>query len=131
MTTFLRNNRWSILWGLFILILTLMPGDAIPRVPVWIDRLHPDKLIHLFIFAVFVFLLIGGFDRSGNPGFVRNYAVFWAVAISLFIGGATELLQGWVIPMRTADWKDFFADAAGTLGVVIALWAHRFLLSED
>ncbi|MCX6282283.1 MAG: VanZ family protein [Bacteroidetes bacterium] len=130
MITFLRNNRWSILWGLIILILTLMPGNAIPRVPLWIDRLHPDKLVHLFIFAVFTFLLIKGFGKKDNPVFVRNFPMVWAIMISLFIGGATELLQGWVIPLRTADWKDFFADTFGTMVVVVALWAHEFLRQE-
>jgi len=129
-TIFLRNNRWGIVWGFLILILTLMPGNAIPRVPMWIDRLHPDKLVHLFIFMVFSFLLIKGFVKSGNPGFVRDFAMIWALIISMFIGGATELLQGWVIPLRTADWKDFFADTFGTMVAVIALWAHEFLTSE-
>jgi len=130
MTGFLRNNRWSILWGLLILVLTLMPGSMIPGVPNWFDKLHPDKLVHLFIFAVFAFLLTDGFGKQGNPSLVRDHAMIWAVAISLFIGGTTELLQGWLIPMRTADWKDFFADSFGTFVVVTALWAHKFLSEE-
>jgi VanZ family protein len=129
-TAFLRNNRWSILWGFFILILLLMPGTMIPRVPSWIDKLHPDKFVHLFIFAVFAFLLIQGFRKQDSPATVQKYALLWAILIGLFIGGSTELLQGWVIPLRAADWYDFFADSAGTLAVIIALWAHKFLGSE-
>jgi len=56
--------------------------------------------------------------------------MLWAIAISLFVGGTTELLQGWLIPMRTADWKDFYADGFGTLMVVIALRSHAFLSEE-
>ena len=91
---------------------------------------NPDKFVHLFIFAVFAFLLIQGFRKKDSPATVQKYALLWAILICLFIGGSTELLQGWVIPLRTADWYDFFADSAGTLGVVAALGAHRFLLSE-
>jgi len=87
-------------------------------------------MVHLFIFTVFAFLLINGFRKQGNPGFVRNYAMLLAVATGLFIGGVTELLQGWIIPLRTADWKDFFADTIGTLIVVTALWMHNFLSEE-
>lgn len=131
MTTFLKNNRWSILWGVFIFILTLMPGNAIPRIPMWFDRLHPDKLVHLFIFAVFAFLLINGFRKQNNPPFIKRYALAWAIGIGLIMGGMTELLQGWLIPGRVADWKDFFADTIGTMGIVIPLWAHRFLSDES
>ena len=131
MGTFLKNNRWSILWGLFIFLLTMMPGQAFPRIPTWIDQFHPDKVVHLFIFAVFTFLLISGFSKEGNPGFVRSYAILITLVISLGIGGATELLQGWLIPGRTADWKDFLADTVGTMAVIIALLSHRFLSSGD
>ncbi|MEI6889867.1 MAG: VanZ family protein [Bacteroidales bacterium] len=130
MNAFLRNNRWSILWGIVILILTLMPGAAIPRIPMWFDNLYPDKLVHLFIFTVFTFLLISGFRKQESPEVFRNFAMLWAIAISLFVGGTTELLQGWLIPMRTADWKDFYADGFGTLMVVIALRSHAFLSEE-
>lgn len=130
MTTFLKNNRWSILWGIFILVLTLMPGNDIPRVPIWIERLHPDKIVHLFIFAVFAFLLVDGFRKQGNPPFTINFALLLAMLVSIFIGGATELLQGWFIPLRSAEWKDFYADSAGTLIVIIALWGHKFLGNE-
>ncbi|MEI8005585.1 MAG: VanZ family protein [Bacteroidota bacterium] len=130
MTTFLKNNSWSILWGLFILVLLMMPGNDIPRVPMWIERLHPDKAVHLFIFAVFAFLLVNGFRKPGSPSFIIKYALLLAMLISIFIGGTTELLQGWIIPLRTADWKDFYADGIGTLTVIVALWAHRFLKQE-
>jgi VanZ family protein len=126
----LKNNRWSILWGLLILVLTLLPGSSFPKIPSWIDLLHPDKLIHFFTFAVFTFLLADGFRRPGTPVFIVRTAVITSVMISLFFGGLTEVLQGWVIPLRTADWKDFRADAAGTLVVAAGLWAHRFLKDE-
>lgn len=97
----------------------------------WFDQLHPDKIVHLFIFSVFTFLLISGFRKEGNPGFVISYAILITLAISLGIGGATELLQGWLIPGRTADWKDFLADTVGTLSVIVAMQSHRFLSSGE
>lgn len=107
-----------------------MPGEAIPRIPMWFDKLYPDKLVHLFIFTVFTFLLISGFRKQESPEVFRNFAMLWAIAISLFVGGTTELLQGWLIPMRTADWQDFYADGFGTLMVVVALRSHAFLSEE-
>ena len=123
MNRFLWNNLWSILWGLVILVLLLMPGGLLPKVPSWVDSLHPDKLVHLFIFGIFAFLLIHGFKKPGSPPAVIRYAMLIAFFISIFTGGATELIQGWCIPFRTAEWGDFFADAVGTLaGVGISKW---------
>lgn len=127
MTTFLNNNRWSILWGILILVLTLMPGNDIPSVPVWFEKLHPDKIVHLFLFAVFTFLLVNGFRKQGSPSIVAKYALFISMFISIIFGGTTELLQGWFIPLRTAEWKDFYSDSAGTLIVILALWVPKFL----
>jgi len=112
---------------MLILVLTLMPGNDIPSVPMWIERLHPDKVVHLFLFAVFTFLLVDGFRKQGSPSFIFKHALLVAMLISMFLGGTTELLQGWFIPLRTAEWKDFYSDSIGTLGVIIALWAHKVL----
>jgi len=108
-----------------------MPGNDIPRVPLWVYRFHPDKIVHLFIFAVFAFLLVNGFRKQGSPSAIRKYALLLAILVSVFIGGATELLQGYFTHLlRTAEWKDFYADSAGTICVVIVLWVHKYLISE-
>jgi VanZ family protein len=92
-----------------------MPGKAFPRLPVLLDLLHPDKLIHLFIFAVYVFLQINGLVRQPVfPALNRN-AVAVTLIIGLFISAGTELLQSVFIPGRIGSIYDFIANAAGCL----------------
>ncbi len=121
--TFLKNNCWAILWGVFIFLLTSLPGDYLPRIPKFVDLFKPDKLVHIFIFLVLIFLLLQGFERDGNPAIIHKYAVFFAFTISFSIAGITELLQEFVIPMRVASPYDFIANL---LGILLGWGAYAF-----
>lgn len=98
-----------------IILLTSLPGKAFPQLPVLLDLFHPDKLIHLFIFGVYVFLQINGLVRQPVfPSLNRN-AVPVTLVIGLFLSAGTELLQGVVIPGRIGSIYDFIANVAGCL----------------
>jgi len=84
----------------------------------------------LFIFGVFGFLLVRGFRKPGTPAVIMNIPFVWALLVSAFIGGATELAQGWLIPLRTASWYDFLADVAGALAGISVIGLHRYLKRE-
>ena len=127
MTTFLRNNYPSILWGSLIFLLTGLPGSVFPALPAFMDLFQPDKLVHLFIFLVFVFLLVRGFRMDGTPSMVRRNPVTIALTLAITIGGATEIMQGLVIPMRVASPYDFLANVAGSIlgAILFLLWERR------
>ncbi|MCX6304444.1 MAG: VanZ family protein [Bacteroidetes bacterium] len=115
MRTFLKYNRWAFLWGLFIILLTSIPGQSFPKLPGLLELVHPDKLIHLFIFSVYVFLQIKGFTMQPVFPLFRRHAVLISLLIGLFLAVGTELLQACCIPMRFASIYDFIANAAGCL----------------
>ena len=113
--TFLKNNLWGILWGLLIILLTSLPGRVFPRLPSFIDLLQPDKLVHLVIFSIFVFLLILGFRKEGTPQLILRNPVAIALTLGITIGAITEIIQGTIIPMRAASPYDFLANVAGCM----------------
>jgi hypothetical protein len=113
LNSFLRNNLWGLFWSLFILILVCIPGGLLPEVPVFLSLFAPDKLVHLFLFTVFVFLWIRGFRKEGTPGFAPKYPVFTALLMGVILGGGTEILQHYLIPGRIASVYDFIANTAG------------------
>ncbi|MBC8315800.1 MAG: VanZ family protein [Bacteroidales bacterium] len=127
MKKFLQNNRWAVLWGLLIFVLTCVPGTVLPKLPSYIDLFQPDKLVHTFIFAVFFFLLVRGFRKKGTPASVSRNAIILTFLISLGVAGLTELLQEFVIPKRVASPWDFIANVAGCfLGWgVEGMWGRR------
>lgn len=89
------------------------------------DLFQPDKLVHILIFLVFVFLMIRGFKMPGTPPVIFRNTVTVAMTIAISIGGLTEIMQGMIIPMRIASPYDFIANVSGS-----ALGACLFLILE-
>jgi VanZ family protein len=81
--------------------------------PHFLDLFQPDKLIHLGVFGVYVFLQIRGLVSQPVYPSLRKNAVGIAFLSGFFLAGGTELLQGCCIPMRTGSVYDFIANMAG------------------
>jgi VanZ family protein len=128
---FLKYNLWGILWGLFIVILTVLPGKVFPLLPTFLDIFHPDKLIHIFIFAVFFFLQARGFLIQDSYPSVRKHAILIALILGFSIGAATEVIQEYFVPMRAGDPYDFIADMLGSLAGlgIFGIWRRRHIIS--
>jgi VanZ family protein len=110
---FLQNNRWSILWGLFLVLLHIIPGRYFPPLPRFLDLFQPDKIVHLFLFAVFAYLLLRGFREDGNPTSVKSHAALLMFLVAIPLGAVLELIQSLFIVNRTGSPYDLLADAAG------------------
>ena len=108
-----RYHRWSILWGLVIIFLTALPGNMIPKVPSFVDLFEPDKLVHIFLFVILLFLLIRGFILNEGSVFSREHAIFLSLNIGVLLSGLTELMQKYFIPGRIASVYDFIANVLG------------------
>ena len=121
---FLQYHIPGILWIAVILVLTCIPGTLIPHIPSYLDLFQPDKLVHLFLFAVLVFLLLLGLLKQLRNKPAYRLAVFIALNIGIFLGGITEWLQGTtLITGRQCSVYDFIADVAGCfLGWGFVLW---------
>lgn len=109
----LRALRWALVWAFIILVLCLMPGRALPEWN-WFALLDLDKLVHASMFFVLAVLLAQAFVDIGAPA----RPLFWAFAISIGYGLATELLQGLPALGRRTDLNDMIAN---TVGCIVAL----------
>lgn len=104
-------------WGLLILVLTLLPSQAVPGGGL-LGRYHLDKAAHVALFAVFVVLLGRALVQQGV-----GQALSKAMVLGLAYGLLTELLQEWMGQGRHGDVWDLLADGAGViLGAVWARW---------
>lgn len=110
----------GLVWTAFIAMLTLTPGDYIPRVTTFLDWLRPDKVVHLFIFSVYAYLLLIGFSKH-NSKKLREHPVLISFVIGMIIAIFTEVMQGFVIHGRNGNIYDFIADMLGWL-LGYALW---------
>ncbi|MEO5572565.1 MAG: VanZ family protein [Bacteroidia bacterium] len=115
---FLRHNIAGLLWAIFIFILCILPGYAIPHYS-WTDLLSIDKAVHAFLFAVLTLLLIRGFKKQGQFLFLHVHTLTTAFIISAIYGGLLELMQNYCLTDRSGSWFDFVADALGSvLGIL-------------
>ena len=120
----LRKFWPALLWALIILLLTGLPGSYFPTVKTFWDWLGPDKLVHLFIFGVMVFLIMFGFREQYFQSKKRYQFGIVSVVITSLYGLLTEILQVYVFIGRSGNRFDFYADAVGA----ILGWAFFFLI---
>ncbi|GAP42086.1 MAG: VanZ family protein [Lentimicrobium sp.] len=107
-----RNFLPSIIWTAVILVLTLLPGNYIPRVGSFWNLFSPDKLIHIFLFSVLALLLFSGFFKQ-YPGRNQRYITGMVLAFSILLAVLTELLQAMLPLGRSGNVYDTIADFAG------------------
>jgi hypothetical protein len=115
---FLRHNIAALLWAIFIFILCILPGYAIPHYR-WTDLLSIDKAVHAFLFAVLTLLLIRGFKRQTQFSFLTIHTLIIVFLFCAAYGGLLELMQNYCLKDRSGSWFDFIADATGSISGIV------------
>ena len=103
----------GIIWTLLIALATLMPGNFIPKITTFFDWLSPDKLVHLFLFGIYTYLLIEGLFRQSRYAFLQKHPVVTGIMLGIVFAIFTEMMQKFVIPGRNGNIYDFMADTLG------------------
>ncbi|MDQ4141359.1 MAG: VanZ family protein [Bacteroidota bacterium] len=113
-------------WGTIILILTLLPPQALPKVPNW-NIISVNSLAHLFVFLVWAFLLLDGFARSSPTPQLRKNRIVLTLLLAVSYGALIELLQGLMRLGRQPDIVDIFYNTAGALlGIMLFYLVRRY-----
>ena len=120
---FFKSLFPALLWALFILIICGIPGQHLPRLDFW-KWVRPDKLVHLFVFAVLCYLLINGFVKQERLNLFRKNPKLCAVLLSISYGIVIECLQEYVFIDRTGDVRDAIANS---IGAFAGLWCFNLL----
>lgn len=122
----IRHYWGTLLYTLIVLVLCLIPASEM-KVGVTIS----DKVAHVLMFLGLSLLLWVEYIFHYTYR-RREHPIRWQgqLLYPLFIGAVTELLQHYVIPSRTGDIYDFFADTLGILlgmlvGFVVCLYIKK------
>ena len=118
----------GIAWSVLIALLTLVPGNYIPRVLSFMDWLSPDKLVHLILFSTFSYLYIEGFRRQAKRSVLRKNAVLTSLLLGMVFAIFTEVMQKFAIPGRNGNVFDLLADL---LGLVLGYAIWRMIRRND
>ena len=127
---FKNNNKIpTILWGFFILYLTLRPkSGSTSELPEWIERLHPDKIAHFVFWAIWAVIFHITYFKNKYQSLNANQfsqkdlhksQLKFAVC-AILMGAAIELLQLYLNWGRSAEWLDLLADSLGVVVVWLA-----------
>ncbi len=112
MYSFFKDFWPGICWWVFVIALTLTPGNYFPKVSSFWNLFSPDKLIHLFIFGVLAFLLLSGSYKHQQRKSIIAITIA-PLLITLFTGIITELMQA-IFPIgREASIYDTLANFIG------------------
>ena len=115
---YLQKNKATIFWALFIAVLSLLPGEKFPHVPMT----NADLAVHFFFYCVFTFLLILGNVRQSQFPLFKKKPIVFALLVSVPFGGLVEIIQGTEFVSRSAEFADFLANSVGGLiGVILFL----------
>ena len=106
-------------WIVFIALLTLIPGKALPQID-W-NLFAFDKVIHFTVFSILTFL--GCVSFKNGTYLKRTFIqVLISLSIAILYGTFLELMQSFV-PDRAFDYADLAANTAGAvIGVAIFLF---------
>ena len=110
---FFRHNLFGIAWALFIFLLASVPGDEFPSVLFWFN-LPFDKVVHVFLYLVLVFLLCVGFTKQNTLPFLHFRPILSALVISAIYGMIIEVSQTAFMLNRSFEVYDVLANFIGS-----------------
>jgi len=82
-----------------------------------------DKFAHFFIFLIFALLCQWGLRSQSKFDWLKVHALYITLSATVFLGGATELMQAFFTNYRAGEWLDFTADL---LGGVVGILLYRY-----
>ena len=105
----------GIIWFIIVLVLMCTPGNNLPDVDTWFQKLYLDKWIHIAAFGLLAYLFMVPLKKATlNTREKWHYFLRIALAASVW-GLAIEFIQKYYIPNRSFDLLDWAADSLGAL----------------
>ena len=111
----LKQNYKSLSWAILILILSISSiktSDSIEEILIP----HSDKLIHMFLYTIFSFLLLVENKKSKR--------IFIRLLFALFYGILMEIFQHYFTTHRSMEFYDILANLSGIL--ICLLFYNKF-----
>ncbi|QNF31710.1 VanZ family protein [Adhaeribacter swui] len=117
----------AVIWASIILVLTLLPPQALPKVPDW-SLISINSLAHLFVFLIWSFLILFGYYRSKSNLVTRNInSIIITLLLAVSYGALIELLQGLMRLGRQPDIADIYFNTIGAvLGIIFFYLVKKY-----
>lgn len=105
----------GIVWFIIVLVLMCTPGNDLPEIDTWFQKLFIDKWIHIAAFGLLAYLFMIPLKKSTLDTH-EKWQYFLRIALAASVWGlAIEFIQKYYIPNRSFDLLDWAADSLGAL----------------
>ena len=113
-TSVVRNYVLTIVWAIFIFIISTIPGKDIPKFD-WTELFTIDKWVHLGVYGILVYSFLRAYYRKhlniSNPELIKIGLI--AAAIASAYGWSLEYIQEHYCEGRLFEVFDGVANTAG------------------
>jgi surface polysaccharide O-acyltransferase-like enzyme len=115
----LNNYTPAIGWGIFIFILSIVPGKDIPEIESPWDLIKMDKLVHMALYAVLIWQILRGYryksHTEGKFHESKHYLFFGFLIVlcACLYGFFMEWIQEHYCQDRGFEWYDGIANTIG------------------
>lgn len=120
MPGFLKNLWPAMLWLIIVLVITLIPGNFVPKTKGFWNHFSADKILHLVLFAGQSFLLQRGLVKQ-YPEKSGRYIFAVVLLLTFLLAALTEVLQ-WLLPIKRDG--NIFDGLANIFGIIIGFSAY-------
>lgn len=122
----LKFFKAPLIWAILILAFSSIPNSELPDFSLW-RILSGDKLIHVFLYGILSFLLLGSSVKQYIYRRIRYNAMLFSFVTSVCFGVLVEVYQEFVLTDRFGDWADALANGVGAL---LGLLLFRVLFKD-
>jgi VanZ family protein len=113
---FWRFNAFGICWSLLVILVSVVPGNALPGLS--LGYIPLDLFIHFILYWLLSLLVVVGLLKQNNYLFLKLNAVPIAIAYANTLGFSMEIFQIF-INGRHFDLSDLTANLVGSMiGIV-------------
>lgn len=121
---FFRFNKFTILWAIIILAVTLISGTSDEN----LELKHTDKIVHFVLFSVLSFLMILGLSKQGTYVKLKYDAIKVSILTTIGYGLLIEIMQ-FSLAYRNFSTTDLLANTAGAFfgyGMFYVIYKMKF-----
>lgn len=108
MLRYILQYKFSILLGIVIALLCLVPDNSVPDISLF-SIPHFDKIVHFSMYGSLGFVSL----MESRCKFRCTGYHLRLIGILLLLSGLIEILQATVVASRSAEWADLMANLAG------------------
>ena len=116
----------ALAWGIFVFVLSVLPGKDFPKIPDWGDLLSLDKWVHITFYGILTGLILFGKSKN-TEGSIPLLSAVGAAAFSSGMGWFLEWFQGAYCEDRMSDVMDGIAN---TIGAVLGMLIFIFFIQR-